>query len=377
MAHPQHQQQLHQSPLFLLDTLYCSEEHWEEEARDDFEREEYVGRCYINKIKPNPLIVLEQDLYWEDEELVSLLSRELKNNLYENLETNPCLARARSEAVDWILKVHAHYSFAALTAILAVNYFDRFLFSFHFQGEKPWMTQLAAVACLSLAAKVEETQVPLLLDLQVEDTKYVFEARTIQRMEILVLSTLQWKMNPVTPLSFLDFITRRLGLKNHLCWEFLRRCELVLLAILPDSRFMGYRPSVMATATMLHVIGCVEPSILVDYQNQLLGILGIDKEKVDHCCELILEVTLRGGKGNQTNKRKFSSIPSSPNGVMDMSFSSDSSNDSWAVAASSVSSSPELLSKKRRAEDHQQHLKTFGKNQTFTQATADVFSIPP
>jgi hypothetical protein len=29
------------------------------------------------------------------------------------------------------------------------------------------MTQLAAVACLSLAAKMEETHVPLLLDLQV------------------------------------------------------------------------------------------------------------------------------------------------------------------------------------------------------------------
>ncbi|XLR53872.1 hypothetical protein S83_004544, partial [Arachis hypogaea] len=43
---------------------------------------------------------------------------------------------------------------------------DRFLLSFHFQREKPWMIQLASVTCISLAAKVEETQVPLLLDLQ-------------------------------------------------------------------------------------------------------------------------------------------------------------------------------------------------------------------
>ena len=61
---------------------------------------------------------------------------------------------------------------------------------------------------------------------------YVFEAKTIQRMEIMVLSTLRWKMNPVTPLSFLDYITRRLGLKNHLCWEFLKRCERLLLSVL-------------------------------------------------------------------------------------------------------------------------------------------------
>lgn len=67
--------------------------------------------------------------------------------------------------------------------------------------------------------------------LQVEDTKYMFEAKTIQRMELLVLSTLKWKMHPVTPLSFIDHIIRRLGLKTHLHLEFLRRCERLLLTI--------------------------------------------------------------------------------------------------------------------------------------------------
>lgn len=60
----------------------------------------------------------------------------------------------------------------------------------------------------------------------------MFEAKAIQRMEVLVLSTLQWKMNPVTPLSFLDYIARRLGLKDHLCWEFLRRCGRILLSVI-------------------------------------------------------------------------------------------------------------------------------------------------
>ncbi|XLT00450.1 hypothetical protein HN51_049801 [Arachis hypogaea] len=98
--------------------------------------------------------------------------------------------------------------------------------------EKPWMIQLASVTCISLVAKVEETQVPLLLDLQVEDVKYVFEAKTIQRMELLILSTLNWKMHHVTPLSFLDHIIRRLGLKTHLHWQFLKRCENLLLSLL-------------------------------------------------------------------------------------------------------------------------------------------------
>lgn len=61
----------------------------------------------------------------------------------------------------------------------------------------------------------------------------MFEAKTIQRMELLVLSTLHWKMNPVTPISFFDHIIRRLGLKTtHLHWEFLEKCESLLLSVI-------------------------------------------------------------------------------------------------------------------------------------------------
>lgn len=67
---------------------------------------------------------------------------------------------------------------------------------------------------------------------QVEDAKYVFEAKTIQRMELLVLSTLQWRMHLVTPYSFLDHIARRLGFKTNLHLEFFRRSEHLLLSLL-------------------------------------------------------------------------------------------------------------------------------------------------
>ncbi|KAJ9186777.1 hypothetical protein P3X46_002313 [Hevea brasiliensis] len=354
------------APAFLNDALYCSEENWEEEVREGyFHQEEEQGDSYCcndNKKQDCSAVLLEQDLYWEDEELSSLFAKQEQNQLYDQLETNPYLAEARREAVNWMLKVNAHYSFTALTAVLAVNYLDRFLFSFHLQTKKLWMTQLAAVACLSLAAKVEETQVPLLLDLQVEDIRYVFEAKTIQRMEILVLSTLQWRMNPITSLSFVDFVARRLGLKGYLCSEFLWRCERIVVSIISDSRSMHYLPSVIATAAMLHVINGVEPFLGAEYESQLLGILGIDKDKVDDCSQLIIEMASRD-PGSHSNKRKFISIPGSPNGVMDVSFSSDSSNDSWAVA-SPLSSSPEPLSKKSRALQSSNH------------ETTDFLSIP-
>ncbi|CAJ1972725.1 unnamed protein product [Sphenostylis stenocarpa] len=323
-------------PKPLLDTLYCLEDHnhWEEEKP----REEDEYRNTTKERNFSDVVLSEQDLFWDNEELASLLSKENLNNLSNSLLNIPSLASSRGEAVEWILKVNVHHSFSALTALLAVNYLDRFLCSFRFQNEKPWLTQLVAVACLSLAAKVEETHVPLFVDLQVGESKYVFEAKTIRRMEILILSTLGWKMNPVTPLSFLDFITRKLGLKGHLCLEFLRRCETVLLSVFADSRFMSFLPSVLATATMMRVVSGVEPGLGEEYHDQLLGILGIDKESVKECYKLIMEDVSGNdeeGKRPDLKKRKLECIHCSPNDVMEGSFSCDSSCDSWELGASS------------------------------------------
>ncbi|KAG4907595.1 hypothetical protein AAZX31_20G114800 [Glycine max] len=378
MAIQHHNEQLehNENVSSVLDALYCDEGKWEDEEEEEEDNEE-------SEVTTNtgtslfPLLMLEQDLFWEDEELNSLFSKEKvqheeaydynnlnsddnsndNNNNNNNVLLDSCLSQPRREAVEWILKVNAHYGFSALTATLAVTYLDRFLLSFHFQREKPWMIQLVAVTCISLAAKVEETQVPLLLDLQVQDTKYVFEAKTIQRMELLVLSTLKWKMHPVTPLSFLDHIIRRLGLKTHLHWEFLRRCEHLLLSVLLDSRFVGCLPSVLATATMLHVIDQIKHNGGMEYKNQLLSVLKISKEKVDECYNAILQLSNVNnyGHNNNTSKRKYEQIPSSPSGVIDAAFCSDGSNDSWAVG-SSLYSPPEPLFKKSRTQGQQMKL---------------------
>lgn len=357
--HPQSQ-----SSSFSLDALYCEEtEQWEEHEGEGevVEREsEFPERESFNTtqhaIKLPSLVLLDLDLVWEDEELVSLFSKEQQCLCFFDQISDPCSLIARKEAVDWILKVKAHYGFSALTAILAINYLDRFLSSLHFQKDKPWMIQLVAVTCLSLAAKVEETQVPLLLDLQVEDTKYLFEAKNIQKMELLVMSTLEWRMNPVTPISFLDHIIRRQGLRTHLHWEFFKRCEALILSLVSDSRFVRYLPSVLATATMLHVIDQVETSNPIDYQNQLLGVLKTTKEKVKECYELIVEEESSTLKEKNGVKRKYEDNDeetcSSPSGVMD---AYESSNDSWALGPTVCSSSSSSSSPHRYHHHHHHH----------------------
>ncbi|XP_051141347.1 cyclin-D3-2-like [Andrographis paniculata] len=340
-----HESFLHNS---IFDALYCDEEHFDENVGcGSGLKESETETEVIREIRDEKL---GQDLLWEDEEVVALLDKEKQQSgsIYEEIDSDADLKAVRSAAIWWMMKVIGYYGFNATTAVLAANYFDRFVSSACYRKDKPWMGQLAAVACLSIAAKVEETNVPLLLDLQVEESKYFFESKTILRMELLILSTLKWKMNPATPISFIDHIARRFQSMSNLPLEFLRRCESIAVSIIADYRLCRYLPSVIAAAIIIYVVK--ESCDASEYQNQLTTVLKASVENIDECGSLIAEAMGGGLTCKPCPKRKHECAPpSSPSGVIDTYFSSDSSVDSWA--AGSQFSDP--LFKRSRTQDQQ------------------------
>lgn len=95
-----------------------------------------------------------------------------------------------------------------------------------------WPWQLLSVACLSVAAKIEETHVPLLVDLQILDPRYVFEPRTVRRMELLLMAALQWRMRSVTPFDFVSYFGSLLPTdctEGEGCLPLLRRASNLIL----------------------------------------------------------------------------------------------------------------------------------------------------
>lgn len=157
----QEHEPLLENPIFFLEGLFCEEHFEEQEDLGVLSFQQEISTTLSNN---EPISLFEHDIFCDNDELLSLLSKE-KLTLFKFEDES--VMQSRTEAIDWMLRVCSHYGFNGLTVALAVNYFDRFLSSFSIQNDKPWMSQLAAVACLSLAAKVEETQVPLLVDLQV------------------------------------------------------------------------------------------------------------------------------------------------------------------------------------------------------------------
>lgn len=150
------------NPNFTFDDigLFCDEQE------QDLDFGFFDQKSQFLKQKDDIFHFQHYDILWEKDEIFTLLSKEKNVGLNSN-NNNVVLMGLRKESVNWIIRVSNHFGFLAMTTILAVNYFDRFLLSPSFQFDKPWMNQLVAVTCLSLASKVEEIQAHLLIDLQV------------------------------------------------------------------------------------------------------------------------------------------------------------------------------------------------------------------
>ncbi|KAG1363938.1 cyclin-D3-2 [Cocos nucifera] len=370
----------------LLDPLYCPEEHLELDDDAFLPSLLPVSAAEAEAKPPEDWAEILSSLVAKEGENRPTLSSDDADDLY--------LRSARRGAVEWVARAAARHGFSALTAVLAVNYLDRCFLSggrgLRLQGDRPWMGRLAAVACLSLAAKVEETYVPLLVDLQVAaaeadrdlEAGNVFEAKTVRRMELLVLSALGWRMNPVTPLSFIHLLLPHLCYKpqnGNLTSSATRiRCEAILLSVIADGRWVRYPASVWAAAAMRHVLGQhLEPgngvgvgdALECHETHHLLAFL--NAPKVEECFQLILaSIGGSGGLIGHGHKRKnlFSLLayfpsPSSPSAVLGSCFSCESLSSCGSGAMwpfSSASSSPELPPSKRL---HCIATEAFGRNE--------------
>ncbi|XP_044948097.1 cyclin-D3-2-like [Hordeum vulgare subsp. vulgare] len=319
----------------FVDSLYCPEEHhdlFQEPAEDQWPEHQ-------------PPVAL-------DDELPALFAvfRGKEEVLLREAGDGYGGDARREAAVGWATRAAARLGFSALTAALAAAYLDRcFLSGGALRlGDQPWMARLAAVACVALAAKVEETRVPVLLDLQLCAAESagdadVFDAKTVRRMELLVLSALAWRMHPVTPFSFLHPV---------LVDARLRQCESALLAVMPDCSWPRYRPSAWAAAALLTTAGYGSDDA------ELLALINAPEDEVTECVKILTGGAAAGFTGiGGDNKRKraaagLHSPPQSPSGVIGAAAyfsceSSSSSADSRSGAATawpgsvSVSSSPE------------------------------------
>ncbi|KAF5463626.1 hypothetical protein F2P56_013785 [Juglans regia] len=230
-------------------------------------------------------------LSYDDSSIISLFDSEIDQmrelESLRHVRGDSGLISARKDAVNWMLKVHTCYRFRPETAYLSVNYLDRFLSSHSLPQGRGWPLQLLSVACLALAAKMEETSVPLLLDLQVKEPKFLFKPKTVQRMELLVLANLKWRLRITTPFDFVPYFISKFSCLgsprplNDYSQAFSRASDLIISAC----RVMDYLdcpPSAIAAAAVL----CATDQN-VDHRELGYFHKRVSKESVKTCFELM------------------------------------------------------------------------------------------
>ncbi|KEH35815.1 putative cyclin D [Medicago truncatula] len=187
----------------------------------------------------------------EEEHVGLLLQREIAFGFKkdENVVLEDSFKRARLNAINWILKKREALDFHFETAYLSVTYLDRFLSKHFIDGEKDWAMRLLSIACLSLAAKMEECNVPELSQFQLEDD-YVFEGKVIQKMELFVLSSLDWNMGIITPFSFLSYFIKKFSNESP-SPIISNTMHPIFTVVMEEFNLMDHKPSVVAAAATL------------------------------------------------------------------------------------------------------------------------------
>ncbi|KAL3614357.1 hypothetical protein CASFOL_042431 [Castilleja foliolosa] len=227
-------------------------------------------------------------------------------------QSNAKLLTSRQDSINYILEAHAFFEFKPATVFLTINYFDRYL-SAHMLPETGWAFQLLLVACLSLAAKMEEMDAPLLMELQTLDSEYIFDSAAIQKMELMVLSKLKWNLRVVTPFDYLHYFISIISSSASDSDSFSTIYGLASSLILNTTRavdFLEFPPSVIAAAAAITAAG--DGAVLPDTFDAR-----ISKEMVRSCHRLMDEYLLDACPSKALSIEPLA--PPSPLGVLDAS----------------------------------------------------------
>ncbi|PHU20699.1 hypothetical protein BC332_11850 [Capsicum chinense] len=163
----------------------------------------------------------------------------------------------RRHAIHYILRITGpQFGFHVQTLYTAVTYVDRFLLERIVEVGQYRMVRLISVACLSLAAKMDESRenVPPLSHYPVGT--FGINVDHIRKMELMILGDFRWDMRYVTPFNFIRFFLSRFA--RDVPSRYLTRMRIyeIVLSVLQGGRLMNHRPSVIAAAaTLLAVNG--------------------------------------------------------------------------------------------------------------------------
>lgn len=177
--------------------------------------------------------------------------------------------------VKWLCLLNHDLHYRLEVFFRATNILDQFL---SVMKVRPKFLQCVTATCFYTAAKLEEKAevVQSLLSVLVEGYGCEFTQRDVQRMELIIMQKLDFKLTCHTPLDFLKIfhllgvsegslsLPEGLSAEQHLC-----HTTLCLESIVCNHQLMKYKPSMLALAVLgcdLKLLGCDWLSAILSLQ---------------------------------------------------------------------------------------------------------------
>ncbi|XP_048327252.1 putative cyclin-D6-1 isoform X1 [Ziziphus jujuba] len=213
-------------------------------------------------------------------------------NYFLNLQAGDFDITIRREAIASISQFSCNFD--PLVSYLAVNYIDRFLSCHGMPQPKKWVLNLLAISCVSLAAKMNKIEFSL-NDFQ-GDEGMIFDSQTIQRMEVLILGALKWRMRSITPFSFVSFFISLFKLEDLPLQQALkaRATEIIFNAQNADIKLLVFKPSIIAASALLSASHELFPLQYPCFRKALSNCSYVNKENMFQCYNVMQTMVLEG-----------------------------------------------------------------------------------
>ncbi|KAG5526299.1 hypothetical protein RHGRI_032548 [Rhododendron griersonianum] len=140
---------------------------------------------------------------------------------------------------------------------------------------------------------------------------HVFEPQTVQRMELWVMASLNWRLRSVTPFDYIDYFVSKLprsGSESVFSGPVIAISSDLILNTLRVIDFLGFPPSIVAAAAVVAAAGESADLPETFYERE-------NKERVRSCLQLMEEYLMDPSVGHKGRSISEPPPPPSPDGV--------------------------------------------------------------
>ncbi|KAK9031328.1 hypothetical protein V6N11_032712 [Hibiscus sabdariffa] len=266
-------------------------------------------------------------------------------NYLQCLKTSGFYASFRQEAISLIFQAQCSCDLDPYTPYLAVTYMDRFISRQDIPQGNPWVLRLIVIACISLAAKMKDLHF-CYSSFQREEG-FVFDASVIQRMELLILDALDWRMRSVTPFSFIDFFISLFKLKDPPLAQALRdRAIHIIFQAHDEIDLLEFKPSTIAASALLVATHELFPLQFPSFETSISSCDYVNRENVLKCFNAMLEMVINKMHGSIVDTMS-SSGTSTPVSVLDCHCTKSETESTTTTMAAAIATVPEKKDIKR------------------------------